>query len=230
MAESDGANPQAGGRSGSKETSSNPQAGASESQGNNSIDSQQGDSQHPQAGEENTLPPDRIREIMRENQALRKAAKERETADQAKELASLDELSRTQKQLESEQVRNADLLIKLQSKALSEELMEHGPALGITDFGLARKALLTEAGLETDEDGNYTNFKKVLEKLVSEHPSLVANTLPRPAPSPTSGGATNPGRSSVSPAQPAPPTAKELYERHRQSGGMANPGLWKRNP
>ena len=225
-----GSNPPAGGSS-AVETTSNPPAGASGSQGqNNQISDPQGSAQHSQAEEEH-ISPDVARELKREAKALRDRNKALEEAAKVAADAQLSEQERLQKAHSDLQERYAALESERQNWRLADAIARHAPTLNLIDPDTARVLLLTGGELETDSDGNYTNVEKLLEKLVAAKPYLIANgQTPRPF-VPTSGGATNPARSGapIVPQQ-KPVDTKELYQRHKQSGGLANPNLWKKNP
>lgn len=231
MSTASGANAQAAGRSGSQESTSNAQAAASGSQGNNQIsDPQQATPQHSPA-EEETVSLEHAKKIRQENASLRDRIAQIEDAQKQAELAQLSEHEKLQKSYADLQEKYASLEVERQNWRLADAIARHAPALGLIDPDAARLMLLNGGELEQDKDGDYTNVEKLLEKLVVAKPYLVAaNNAPR-ANFPTSGGATNPGRSAAPAAQqPAAPSAKDMYKRHREGGGLGNSNLWKRNP
>lgn len=175
---------------------------------------------------------DEAKKLRAEAASLRKRIAEYDAAQQAAADAQLSETQKLQKQHAQLQEQNAALLIELQQARLVREVATHAAALNIIDPDAAM--LMLQAGGELTQDpdsGQYTNVAKLLEKLIADKPYLIASNVRPMTPAPSSGGATNPGRS-VSPAGAPQPTndPKAAYKAHRQGGGLANPALWKRNP
>lgn len=172
---------------------------------------------------------DEAKKLRAESSSLRKRLAELEAAQQAAENAKLSETEKLQKQHAQLQEQNASLLIELQSARLIQEIARHAPALNLIDPDAARLMLQAGGELDADERGNYTNVAKLLEKLIAEKPYLVASNVMRPPAPPSSGGATNPGRSVLPTGTPAPTDPKAAYQAHKRGGGLANPALWKRS-
>jgi hypothetical protein len=221
--DSAGANPPAGGR-GASSADPNPPAGAGQPIGDAATD---GASQHSQAEEEGALSADRARELKREAQALRKRLAEYEAAQQASDLAKLDEVERYKKLYETAQQEKATYEIELQQNRLFREIAKHAGSLNLVDPDAAAMFLNSGGELETDDKGNYTNVQLLLEKLVSAKPYLVAQQGSPTRPNfPSSGGATNPPRSGIPAAPAAPrPSAADLYKNRR---GLSDPNLWQK--
>lgn len=150
-----------------------------------------------------------------------------EAAQQAAELAKLGETERLQKQYEALQQQHAAAQLELQSTRLLREISKHGPALNLVDTETAQVLLEARGELDYDDRGNPTNVAKLLEKLVAEKPHLVATNVRPGVPVPSSGGATNPGRTAATQPVAQPKTdPKDAYKNRR---GLANPALWKRS-
>lgn len=227
MSTASGANAQAAGRGGSQESTSNAQAAASGSQGNNQISDPQADPQHSPAEEEH-VSLEHVKKVRQENATLRDRLAQVETAQKEAELAKLGELEKTQKLFSDLQEKYATLEADHLNLRLSTQVAKAAQALGFIDYEDAYKMLLTGGELEADKDGTYVNVEKLLEKLAAAKPYLLAGNQPRSVISPTSGGATNPGRSAAPAAQPASrPTGNEMYKQHKERGGLQDPNLWK---
>ncbi|MGZ6375506.1 MAG: phage scaffolding protein [Ktedonobacterales bacterium] len=188
-----------------------------------------------ESGTATTIPNPEAKKYADEAAAERKARKALEAKlaqiDEERkqaELAKLGETERLQKQYEALQQQHAAAQLELQSTRLLQEIARHAPSLNLVDPDAAQALLERGGELDYDDRGNPTNVAKLLEQLVAAKPWLVASNVTRPPAPPSSGGATNPGRSALAATPTAQPKIdpKEAYKNRR---GLANPVLWKRS-
>ena len=175
---------------------SNPQAGAT---------APSADGQHPQAGE-GQIDPGKIREIQRENQALRKRLAEIDEAARQAELAKLGETEKAK----AEAAKHQQSLLELQQK--HQALLVRS---AIRDSAIAEKFrhpedaylhIMNSGELEFDEDGNPKNVDALVKKLANARADLLDTQTPAPQPAPQPGlTPANPSRSSQNALPPFDP-------------------------
>lgn len=107
------------------------------------------------------------------------------------EASKLSETEKLQKQVQALQTEKQQAIQSAQevrtNAAIQVEAMQQG-----LDPKLASK-LIERSELELDEQGNPTNVSELLKSLIKQYPNLAGKQQ-----APTSGGATNPARSSTS--------------------------------
>jgi len=174
-------NPQAGGSSPDPATTPNTQAGGAPPDNAG---------QHPQAGE-GQISADKVREIQRENQALRKRLDALDEAAKAAELAKLGDVERLQKQYEVEVASRK----AAQDRAAQTEAMLLARELGIVYPDVAVAAIRDK--LKVAADGSLENAEDLLKAFIAAHPLITAQQTPANQPPPQAGVLpANPSRSS----------------------------------
>jgi len=133
---------------------------------------------------------DELSKIADEHTALKeRIAAEKLSAEEKQQL----ELKNLEKQLADAQKERDDERRRAQERTLNYEVRLQAAQMGIVDPDVAAR-LLDWSEIEYDDNGSPTNVQDLLDSLVKTKPYLKA----APArPTPTSGGATNPSRSTT---------------------------------
>jgi len=126
-----------------------------------------------------------------ESATHRHKAKELDDLKAKIEAEKLSETEKLQKQLSTLQSQHDLALRQSQERAVGYEVRLQAAQMGIVDPDAAAK-LLDWSELEYDEDGSPKNVATLLKELLKKKPYLIGKV-----PTPTSGGATNPSRSST---------------------------------
>ncbi len=140
-----------------------------------------------------------IAELRKENASHRVKAKELDELKARLESEKLSESEKLQKQLADYQARESDLTRQLQEHRVRSAVFAQASALSIIDVDAAAK-LLDWSEIDYDGNGNPTNVDTLLKQLVKAKPYLV-NQQQQQRQAPTSGGATNPSRSTTTSPQ-----------------------------
>lgn len=174
---------------------SNPQAGATQTDPAPSNPQAGGttpspDGQHPPVGE-GQISADRVREIQRENQALRKRIEAEEEAKRQADLAKLGDVERLQKQLDDA----AKSTKAAQDRAAQAEAMLIAKNLGIIYPDVAIAAIKDQ--LKVSKDGALENAEDLLKAFMESHPLIAAQGQPPSSP------ASQPQQVGIQPANPS---------------------------
>ena len=181
-------------------TSADPQAGDTDPQPQAGVTSTD-----PQAGESqtnDTISLDEAKKLRSEAANLR--SRLRSTEAKAKELDDLkakleaDKLSETeklQKQLATLQSEHDNAIRAAQERTINYEVRLQAAQMGIVDPDAAAK-LLDWSQIEYDDNGSPTNVNDLLKNLLKTRPYLAGKAQVQ-----TSGGATNPSRSTTTAPQ-----------------------------
>ncbi len=173
-----------------------PGATQADTSGDTSAPGGQTTTSEPQAGDEQQISLEEAKKLRSEAASLRKRMKAFEDAQAAAEAAKLTEQERLQKQLADTQAQLSEKELAIQDRVIRYEVQLQAAELGANPRHLDKIArLIDRSDLEFDDDGMPKNVKVLLEKLFKEMPELLLSQDKR---TPTSGGATNPGRGAAS--------------------------------
>ncbi len=175
-------------------TPATPQAGGT---GDTSAQAATQTTPEPQAGDgQEPISLDEAKKLRSEANNLRKRLKAFEDAQAQAEAAKLTEQERLQKHATDLQAKYDADTNALTERIVRYEVERQASKLGIVDPDAAAK-LIDWQSLEYDEDGTPTNAETLLKDLLKARPWL-ATTQQSGRSAATSGGATNPSRSTAS--------------------------------
>lgn len=140
-----------------------------------------------------------INELRKENAGHRTRLKTFEDEEKKRQEAQLSEQQKLEKRFADLQKSHEDYRTSVQDRIVTTELRAQAADLGFADLSDAVR-LLDRSELEFDDDGIPTNAHQLLEKLAKAKPYLLKSQAGASRPANTSGGATNPSRSTT--AQP----------------------------
>ncbi len=172
-----------------------PGATQADTSGDTSAQAATQTTSEPQAGDDQQISLEEAKKLRSEAASLRKRMKAFEDAQAAADQAKLTDQERLQKQLADTQAALNEKELAIQDRVIRYEVQLQAAELGANPRHLDKIArLIDRSDLEFDDDGMPKNVKVLLEKLFKEMPELLLQDKRTP----TSGGATNPGRAASS--------------------------------